>query len=145
MSSAGCRELPGRAGPDYDWQLANSAHAGRRQTGDFAGQVAVIYISIRIARQELWQARLGIGGALGGISEVAADGRIFTSRTQMSRTGAQAWITALRIATGEKLWQVLAPPPNCSWERRVATLAIGGHEAIRVWFQGDRRATGLCD
>jgi polyvinyl alcohol dehydrogenase (cytochrome) len=61
--------------------------------------------------------KLGNGGALGGIEwGFAADAEnVYVPMADVSGAARKPGITALKIATGEKLWHVPAPPAKCSW------------------------------
>jgi polyvinyl alcohol dehydrogenase (cytochrome) len=67
------------------------------------------------------QVRLGKGGLIGGIEwGPAADGRnIYVAMSDLDRTKPEAGggLTAVQIATGEKVWHVPAPKPPCLGEK----------------------------
>ena len=65
----------------------------------------------------LWQVKVGNGGALGGIEwGFAADQEnVYVPVADVSGAARKPGLTALKIANGEKLWHVPAPPANCSW------------------------------
>jgi polyvinyl alcohol dehydrogenase (cytochrome) len=121
----GCRQpgvgnCPEDAGPDYDFgssPILRTLANGKQVI--LAGQKSAVIYALDPDQQgkTLWQVRLGIGGALGGIEwGFAADEQnVYVPNADVSGPGRKPGITALRIATGEKLWQVLSPPPNCSW------------------------------
>ncbi len=65
----------------------------------------------------LWQAKVGNGGALGGIEwGFAADEQnVYVPVADPGGAGRKPGITALKIATGEQIWTVPAPKVPCSW------------------------------
>lgn len=121
----GCRQpglgnCPEDAGPDYDFgssPILRTLPGGKQVI--LAGQKSgVIYaLDPDSGGKILWQARLGIGGALGGIEwGFTADERnVYVPNADVFGAGRKPGITALSIATGKQLWSVPAPPPVCSW------------------------------
>lgn len=123
----GCRQpgvgnCPADAGPDYDFGssvILRTLPNGRQVL--LAGQKSgVIYaLDPDNKGQKLWEVRLGNGGALGGIEwGFAADNE--NVYVPMADVGGppdkrKPGITALKIATGEKLWHVPAPAAKCAW------------------------------
>ena len=75
----------------------------------------------------VWQMRLGVGGAFGGVEHgIATDGeRLYVPISDVKASSAipepgqaphpEGGLTALSLATGAKLWHVPAPPPACAW------------------------------
>jgi len=121
----GCRQpgvgnCPEEAGPDYDF---GSSPIVRRLPGGkqviLAGQKSGVIYALDPDHEGkiLWQVRLGTGGALGGIEwGFAADAQnVYVPVADVFGAGRKPGITALRTATGEKLWHVPAPPAKCSW------------------------------
>jgi polyvinyl alcohol dehydrogenase (cytochrome) len=122
----GCRQpgvgnCPDQGGPDHDFgsspvlrTLANGKQVllGGQKSGvmwafdpDDNGKV-------------LWQVKLGAGGALGGIEwGFAADAENVYIPVADPFAGAtrKPGLTALKIATGEQIWSIPAPPAKCSW------------------------------
>ncbi len=122
----GCRQpgvgnCPDQGGPDHDFgsspvlrALANGKQIllGGQKSGvmwafdpDNNGKV-------------LWQVKVGAGGALGGVEwGFAADTENVYVPVADPFTGAtrKPGLTALKIATGEQIWSVPAPPAKCSW------------------------------
>lgn len=121
----GCRQpgvgnCPDTGGPDHDFgsspvlqTLANGKQVllGGQKSGimwafdpDQDGKV-------------LWQAKVGNGGALGGIEwGFAADGEnVYVPVADPGGANRKPGLTALRIATGEVVWSVPAPKVPCSW------------------------------
>jgi polyvinyl alcohol dehydrogenase (cytochrome) len=123
----GCRQpgvgnCPEDAGPDYDFGSSPVLRTlpGGRDILLAAQKSGVVYaLDPDNAGKKLWEIRLGNGGALGGIEwGIAAD--LDTVYVPVADVGGPAeqrrpGITALKVATGEKLWQVPAPAPNCAW------------------------------
>lgn len=121
----GCRQpgvgnCPADAGPDYDFGSSPILHTlPNKKQLILAGQKSSVIYALDPDRQGkvVWQVRLGAGGALGGIEWgfAADDQNVYVPNADVSGKERKPGITALRIATGEVLWQVLAPPANCSW------------------------------
>ena len=65
----------------------------------------------------LWQVKVGNGGALGGIEwGFAADAEnVYIPVADPGGATRKPGLTALKITTGEQLWQVPAPKAQCSW------------------------------
>ena len=121
----GCRQpgvgnCPEEAGPDYDF---GSSPILRTLTGGkqviLAGQKSgVIYaLDPDNSGKKLWEVKLGNGGALGGIEwGFAADlENVYVPVADVGGAARKPGLTALKIATGERLWQVPAPAAKCSW------------------------------
>lgn len=121
----GCRQpgvgnCPEEAGPDYDF---GSAPVLRTLPGGkqllLAGQKSGVIYALDPDNngKVLWQVRVGNGGALGGIEwGFAADAEnVYVPVADVSGAARKPGITALKLATGEKLWHVPAPPAKCSW------------------------------
>ncbi len=121
----GCRQpgvgnCPENGGPDHDFgsspviqTLANGKQVilGGQKSGvmwafdpDQDGKV-------------LWQVKVGNGGALGGIEwGFAADGEnVYVPVADPGGAARKPGLTALKIATGEVLWNVPSPKVPCSW------------------------------
>jgi polyvinyl alcohol dehydrogenase (cytochrome) len=65
----------------------------------------------------LWQIKLGAGSALGGVEwGPAADSKyVYVAISdQLARDGAQPGISAVKFATGEKVWSTPAPAVTCA-------------------------------
>ena len=123
----GCRQpgvgnCPEDAGPDYDFGSSPVLRTlpGGRDILLAAQKSGVVYaLDPDNGGKKLWEIRLGNGGALGGIAwGIAADlDAVYVpvadvgGSTEQRRPG----ITALRIANGQKIWQVPAPAPKCAW------------------------------
>jgi polyvinyl alcohol dehydrogenase (cytochrome) len=62
----------------------------------------------------VWQARIGRGGALGGVEwgSAADDENVYVALSDINRP-APGGLFALRLATGEKVWDTPAPKPSC--------------------------------
>jgi len=121
----GCRQpgvgnCPEDAGPDYDFgssPILRTLPGGKQVL--LAGQKSGVIYALDPDQDGkiLWQARLGAGGALGGIEwGFAADAQnVYVPVADVSGPGRKPGITALEITTGRQLWQVPAPAAKCSW------------------------------
>jgi polyvinyl alcohol dehydrogenase (cytochrome) len=119
---AGSGNCPEKGGPDYDFGSSPILHTlpdGRQVL--LAGQKSGVMWALDPDNngKVLWQEKVGNGGALGGIEwGFAADEQ--NVYIPVADPGGQPdkrkpGITALKIATGERVWHVPAPPPKCSW------------------------------
>jgi polyvinyl alcohol dehydrogenase (cytochrome) len=120
----GCRQpgvgnCPNEAGPDYDF---GSSPILRTLSNDkqilIAGQKSGIAYGLDPdTGRKIWEAKLGGGGALGGIEwGLAADNEnVYVPMADVGGPNRKPGLTALKIATGEQLWHVPAPKAQCSW------------------------------
>jgi polyvinyl alcohol dehydrogenase (cytochrome) len=121
----GCRQpgvgnCPEEAGPDHDFGssvILRTLPNGKQVI--IAGQKSGVVYALDPDNQgkTLWQVKIGNGGALGGIEwGFAADQQnVYVPVADVGGANRKPGITALTIATGEKLWHVPAPPAKCSW------------------------------
>jgi polyvinyl alcohol dehydrogenase (cytochrome) len=121
----GCRQpgvgnCPEEAGPDYDFgssPVLRTLPNGKQVL--LCGQKSGVMYALDPdnAGKKLWEVKVGNGGALGGIQwGFAVDTEnVYIPVADVSGAARRPGITALRIATGEKLWHVPAPPAQCSW------------------------------
>ncbi|MEK6303653.1 MAG: PQQ-binding-like beta-propeller repeat protein [Acidobacteriota bacterium] len=121
----GCRQpgvgnCPEEAGPDYDFgssPVLRTLPNGKQVI--LAGQKSGVIYALDPDNngKVLWQVKVGNGGALGGIEwGFAADQEnVYVPVADVSGAARKPGLTALKIATGEQLWHVPAPPANCSW------------------------------
>jgi polyvinyl alcohol dehydrogenase (cytochrome) len=121
----GCRQpgvgnCPEQAGPDHDFGsslILRTLPNGKQVL--LAGQKSGVMYALDPDDngKKLWEAKLGSGGALGGIEwGFAADAEnVYVPMADVGGAARKPGITALKIATGEKLWHVPAPPAKCSW------------------------------
>lgn len=121
----GCRQpgvgnCPEKAGPDYDFGssvILRTLPNGKQVI--LAGQKSGVMYALDPDNQgkKIWEAKLGGGGALGGIEwGFTADGEnVYVPMADVGGVGRKPGITALKIATGEKLWHVPAPAAKCTW------------------------------
>jgi len=121
----GCRQpgvgnCPEEAGPDYDFgssPILRTLPNGKQVI--LAGQKSgVVYaLDPDDNGKKLWEVKVGNGGALGGIEwGFTADGEnVYVPVADVGGAARKPGITALKIATGEKLWHVPAPKPVCGW------------------------------
>lgn len=123
----GCRQpgvgnCPENAGPDYDFGSSPMLRTlvGGKQILIVGQKSGVVYaLDPDNGGKKLWETRIGNGGALGGIEwGFAADEQnVYVPVADVGgppdkrRPG----ISALKIATGEILWQKPAPEARCSW------------------------------
>ena len=129
----GCRQpgvgnCPQEAGPDYDFGSSPILRTlpGGKQVLLCGQKSGVIYaLDPDDNGRQIWQARVGNGGALGGIEwGPAAD--LESVYVAMADPGGapdkrKPGLTALNIATGEVRWHVPAPAPICSWGKTRCT------------------------
>ena len=71
------------------------------------------------AGKEMWQARVGEGGPLGGVmyGGAADENALYVSVADRDAKPpfSPGGLTALRLSDGKRLWQARAPAPRCSW------------------------------
>lgn len=121
----GCRQpgvgnCPEEAGPDYDFGSApilRTLPNGKQLL--LCGQKSGVMYALDPDNngKKLWEVKVGNGGALGGIEwGFAADmENVYVPVADVSGANRKPGISALKIATGEKLWHVPAPKVPCSW------------------------------
>lgn len=131
----GCRtpgvgNCPEEPGPDHDFgssPILRTMPNGKQVL--LCGQKSgVIYALDPDNRgRKLWEVKVGNGGALGGIEwgPAADESNVYVA---VADPGGQAdkrkpGLTALKIATGERLWHVPAPRVPCSWGQSRCTNA----------------------
>ena len=117
---AGVGNCPEEAGPDHDFgssPVLRTLANGRQVI--LAGQKSgVIYaLDPDDSGKILWQVKVGNGGALGGIEWgfAADEENVYVPVADVSGAARKPGLTALKIATGEPIWHVPAPPAKCSW------------------------------
>ena len=117
---AGVGNCPEEAGPDYDFgssPILRTLPDGKQVI--LAGQKSgVIYaLDPDSNGKKIWEVKVGNGGALGGIEwgYAADEQNVYVPVADVSGANRKPGLTALKIATGEKLWNVPAPPAKCSW------------------------------
>jgi polyvinyl alcohol dehydrogenase (cytochrome) len=117
---AGVGNCPEEAGPDHDFGssvIIRTLPNGKQIL--LAGQKSGVMYALDPDDngKKLWEVKLGNGGALGGIEwGFAADQeKVYVPMADVSGAARKPGITALKIATGEKLWHVPAPKVACSW------------------------------
>ena len=133
----GCRQpgvgnCPEQAGPDYDFgssPILRTLPGGKQVL--LCGQKSGVMYALDPDNEgkRLWEVKVGQGGALGGIQwGFAVDAEnVYVPVADVSGAARRPGITALKIATGEKLWHVPAPPAKCSWgDDALQQLSIGG-------------------
>lgn len=118
----GAGNCPSTVGPDVDFgssPIIRTLKNGKQVI--LAGQKSgVLYALDPDERGKiLWQEKLGIGSALGGIEwgPAADDEQVYVAIAD-APTKKPGGLTALKIATGERVWHTDAPKPVCSWGTR---------------------------
>jgi polyvinyl alcohol dehydrogenase (cytochrome) len=121
----GCRQpgvgnCPDQGGPDHDFgssPVLRTLPNGKQAL--LGGQKSGVMWAFDPDNngKALWQVKVGNGGALGGVEwGFAADTEnVYVPIADPGGATRKPGLTALKIATGEQLWQVPAPPPKCSW------------------------------
>lgn len=121
----GCRQkgvgnCPDEPGPDYDFgcsPVLRTLASGKQIL--LGGQKSGVMWAFDPDNRGkvLWQVKVGNGGALGGIEwGFAADAEnVYIPVADTGGKDRKPGITALKIATGERLWHTPAPPAKCSW------------------------------
>ena len=135
---------PKGEGPDYDFgssPILQTLADGKQVL--MAGQKSGILHILDPARHgtPIRQIRVGKGGVLGGIEwGPAADGQtVYAAVSDLDRNNPEAGggLTAIQIATGEKVWHVPAPKPPCLGERGCSAAQPSAVTAIpNVVFTG---------
>lgn len=118
----GVGNCPKEAGPDYDF---GSSPILRRLPGGkevlLAGQKSGILFALDPDNggRKVWEAPLGTGTALGGIewgfTADATNVYVPVADPIGPPDKRRAGLFALKIATGEQLWNIPAPPVKCAW------------------------------
>lgn len=114
---------PKNEGPDFDFGSSPILHtlSGGQQV-ILAGQKSGILhvLDPDQGGAVIRQTRIGKGGVLGGIEwgPAADDERVYVAISDFDRIHPESGggLTAIQIATGEKLWHVAAPKPSCLGE-----------------------------
>lgn len=118
----GVGNCPKDAGPDFDF--GSSPILRKLPNGKdvlLAGQKSGILFALDPDQQgkTLWETKLGSGTALGGIEwGFAADATtayVPVADPFGKPDARKPGISAVKIATGETLWQIAAPPAKCTW------------------------------
>ncbi len=121
----GCRQggvgnCPDKNGPDYDFgssPVLRTLLNGKQIL--LGGQKSGIMWAFDPDNngKVLWQIKVGNGGALGGIEwGFAADTEnVYIPVADPGGAARKPGLTAVKLATGEQLWHVPAPPAKCAW------------------------------
>lgn len=126
----GVGNCPKDAGPDFDF--GSSPILRKLPNGKevlLAGQKSGILFALDPDNQgkKLWEVKLGSGTALGGIEwGFAADASVAyvpVADPFGAPDARKPGITAVKIATGEKLWHTPAPEAKCAWGAQRCTNA----------------------
>ena len=119
----GCRKpgdnnCPEQMGPDYDF--GTSPILRRLKNGKdvivVAQKSGVVYgLDPDQRGKVLWQTQVSKGGALGGVEwgHAVDETQAYAAASDLFQKEGQPGITALNIETGEKVWNVPAPPLDC--------------------------------
>jgi len=119
---SGVNNCPRSPGPDVDFgagTLLRTLKNGRRVL--VASQKSGVVYGLDADRDGklLWQTRVGVGSALGGVEwgSAASQTTVFAPNSDalVPRDQAQPSLTALDLATGAVRWRVPAPINRCSW------------------------------
>jgi polyvinyl alcohol dehydrogenase (cytochrome) len=118
----GVGNCPKNPGPDVDFGSSPILHtlAGGKQV-ILAGQKSgfVYALDPDNKGKTLWSFQAGAGSALGGVEwgPAADDDNLYVAISDVATPAEQAkpGLTAIRIATGEKVWNAPAPKPECTW------------------------------
>ncbi len=109
---------PENRGPDYDF--GTSPIIRKLKNGKeiivVAQKSGVVYgLDPDDRGKILWQTRVSKGGALGGVEwgHAADDEQVYAAASDLFQKDGQPGISALNLATGEKVWHVPAPPLEC--------------------------------
>jgi polyvinyl alcohol dehydrogenase (cytochrome) len=121
----GLGNCPKNPGPDVDFGSSPILHIlpGGRQV-ILAGQKSgfVYALDPDNKGKTFWATQVGAGSALGGVEwgPAADDENLYVAISDVvaKKEDAKPGLTAIRISTGEKLWQAPAPKPDCSWGAR---------------------------
>jgi polyvinyl alcohol dehydrogenase (cytochrome) len=126
----GVGNCPKTAGPDVDFGSSPILHTmkdGKQVI--LAGQKSGVLYAMDPDNKGkvLWAAQVGQGSALGGIEwgPAADDENIYVAISDvLPKKGFQpGGLTAIKVATGEKVWQTPAGKPACTWGNRNCSAA----------------------
>jgi polyvinyl alcohol dehydrogenase (cytochrome) len=118
----GVANCPNPMGPDYDFgssPILRTLENGKQII--LAGQKSGILYALDPDQRGkiLWQEKIGEGSALGGIEwgPAADQDQVYVAISDvLPKPGkVPGGITALNIATGERVWHTDAPKPVCGW------------------------------
>ena len=127
--SPNCPEV---LGPDYDFGSAPILRtlAGGKQIIVAAQKSGVVWgLDPDQKGKVLWNTKIGAGSVQGGVEwGHSADGENTYAAVSDVSAGADAQpgISALKLATGEKIWSTPAPKVTCATPACVLTIPIGG-------------------
>lgn len=116
----GVGNCPEEAGPDHDFgssPVLRTLPGGKQVI--LAGQKSGVMWAFDPDNngKALWRVKIGNGGALGGIEWgfAADDQNVYVPVADPGGAARKPGLTALKIATGEQVWNVPAPAPKCAW------------------------------
>ncbi len=121
----GAGNCPKNPGPDVDFGSSPILHTmpdGKQVV--LAGQKSgfVYALDPDHRGKTVWAAQVGAGSTLGGVEwgPAADDTNLYVAISDVfaKKEDAKPGLTAIRMSTGEKVWQAPAPKPECSWGAR---------------------------
>ncbi len=110
---------PDPRGPDFDFGSGPILRTiGQKQILIAAQKSGIVWgLDPDQKGKIVWQTRVGAGSALGGIEwgHATDDQNVYAAVSDVNvRQGAQPGISALKLATGEKVWSTPAPKVTCA-------------------------------
>lgn len=119
---SGVNNCPRSPGPDLDFgagTLLRTLPNGRRVLVASQKSGMVYGLDPDHDGRLLWQARVGVGSALGGVEwgSAASPTTVFAPNSDalVPRDQAKPGLTALDLTTGAQRWHVAAPEARCNW------------------------------
>ena len=138
---------PDEVGPDYDFgssPILRTLPGGKQII--IAGQKSGVVWGLDPDQKGkvLWNTKLGAGSVMGGVEwGHGADGEnTYVAISDVAaREGAQPGISALKLATGEKVWNTPAPKVTCATQNRMLSGSRGGRigDSRRGFLRGGKR------
>lgn len=128
-AAPGQASCPEKLGPDFDFgasPILRRLRDGRRML--IAGQKSGdVYGFEADSGRLLWRTKVGRGGPVGGIEwgHAADEENVYlaSSDAAYGENATEGGLTALKIATGERVWHTPAPPPLCGWGKENCSAA----------------------
>ncbi len=113
---SGRANCPEDKGPDYDLGTSPILRnvAGGKQILVAAQKSGVVYgLDPDNKGKKLWETRVGLGGALGGVEWGHAADDLFVYAPVADRGRGPGGLHAVKISDGEKVWSAMTPKPDC--------------------------------